>query len=87
MITAKDIFNLEREQIAELQFLLNNSNLSPNELEKVTYQLNDPITEGEYDELRKELTNRQISSLDRVRNGEYVNQWQINQAVRQASRE
>lgn len=84
MITAKNQFNLEREQIGELQYLLNNSTLSAEELEQVVYKLNDPITEGEYDELKKELTDRQISARDRIRNGEIVKQVDVNLAVMQA---
>lgn len=87
MISAKDEFTLEREMITELQFLLNNSNLSHDELEDVMEKINNPLTEAEFDELQKVLRNRQITSLDRVKNGEYVNQGQINQAVRQATRE
>lgn len=85
MITAKDIFSLERETIAELNYLLYHSNLSYDEKEAINERLND-ITEAEYFELEKSLRNRQINDLDRLRNGETLSASQINNAVKLAAK-
>lgn len=85
MITAKDIFSLERETIAELNFLLYNSNLSHEERDALSEKLNG-ITEAEYFELEKMLRNRQINDLDRLRNGETLSAAQINNAVKLAAK-
>lgn len=84
MIRAKDIFSLERDMIAETQYLLNNSNLSPDELEQVVNTLNDEISEQEYLELNQRLIDRQISPLDRIKNGEIVKVKDINIACAKA---
>lgn len=84
MITAKDQFNIEREHIEEMHFMLNNSNFSHDELEIIYEKLGDQMTEAEYDELKKRISDREITARDRIRNGEIVKQTQINEAVRQA---
>lgn len=85
MITAKDIFSLERETIAELNYLLYHSNLSYDEKEAINERLGD-ISEAEYFELEKSLRNRQINDLDRLRNGETLSASQINNAVKLATK-
>jgi hypothetical protein len=84
MIKAKDIFILEREMIAETVRRLAESNLSPEEQEEIFHRMEGDLTEQEYFDIQRVLTDRQTSPLTRVKNGETLNQSQINQAVRQA---
>lgn len=81
MINAKDIFTLEREMIAELQYRLYQSNLTHEERDAIDELLNTDLSESQYDEVMKKLSDREINALDRIRNGESLNQSQINQAV------
>lgn len=81
MISAKDEFFLEREHIQELANLIQRSDLTQDEIEQI--ELN--MTEGEFEQLKRTLVDREISSLERVRRGDTLNQWQINQAVKKAA--
>lgn len=85
MITAKDEFTLEREMIAETQKLMYGTNLSSEEQDEILYKLNG-LSESEYNELHKHLIDKQINSLDRLKNGETLNQWQVNAAVKRAAK-
>lgn len=85
MITAKDLFVIEQEMIAETLRLMQGSNLSSEEQEVILYGM-DGISEGEYDELNKNLIDRQITCLDRLKNGEYLNASQVNAAVIRAAK-
>lgn len=84
MINAKDEFSLEREMINEMQYYMNNSNLSSEELEIIVDQLNGEITEREYYEIQKRLIDRQIHPIDRLKNGEFMNVTQTNIAILKA---
>lgn len=85
MISAKDIFQIDREMIMEMQAKIYQTNLTPDEMDNIFYSL-DGITEGEWDELNKMISDREISDLDRIKNGEIVKQSQINAAVFKASK-
>lgn len=67
----------------ELQAMMYKTNLTQDELDQVFYSL-DGITEAEWDELNKKISDRQISDLDRLKNGEYVNMGQTDAAVSKA---
>ena len=85
MITAKDDFSLEREMIAEMQARLRETNLSHEEREQIMYSL-DGISEADWDELNKRISDNQINDLDRLKNGETLSQSQITAAVIKASK-
>lgn len=80
MISAKDIFTLEREMIAELQSLAYRANLSQEEMDEV-FKIE---TEAEYEERLAWLMERQTSELVKVKNGETLKASEINKAVEQA---
>lgn len=82
MISARDEFFLEREHIKELASLIERSDLTHDEIDGINLNM----TEQEYEELKRELQERELSSLERVRRGETLNQWQINEAVKQAAK-
>lgn len=84
MITAKDIFFLEREMIEELERL---SRILPHdEADELFEQLNG-ISEAEYNQMKWELEQRQTSPLNRIKNGETLSQKEISVAVMQACKE
>jgi hypothetical protein len=83
MITAKDIFTMEREMMAHAQYLLYQSDIPADEKEEIAYGLDD-MTEGEWDELQKRLSDRQISPLDRLKNGELLKSTELNLACLKA---
>lgn len=72
--------------IAELQYQLYHSNLTHEERDLIDEQLGKEMTEGEFEELKKRIGDREINPLDRIRNGESLNQAQINHAVLLASK-
>lgn len=76
---------IDREMAMEFQFKLSQTNLTQDELDNVT-EIIDCITEGEWDELNKRISDRQINDLDRLKNGEYVNMGQIDAAVIRAAK-
>lgn len=82
MITAKNIFTLEQEMISELVDLTYQAGLSSEEREHI---LSCEIDEFGYSYLLKTLSDRILSPLVRVRNGETVLMSDINKAVKQAS--
>ena len=84
MISAKDIFTLEREMMQELINLSYQANMSHEEREAVFGNL-EGITEQGYEELQRELLARQLNPLERIKNGETLKASEINQAVKKAA--
>lgn len=82
MISAKDEFFLERENIQELNRLIDHSDLSHEERERINLEL---ITEQEFEELKKTLSDRELSPLEAARRGMTMSAKQINKAVKRAA--
>ena len=82
MINAKNIFTLEQEMISELVDLTYQAGLSSEEREEI---LGNEIYEERYNDLLKTLSDRILSPLVRVRNGESLLMSDINKAVRAAA--
>jgi len=85
MITAKDIFIIEREMIAEVQYRLSQTPFSNEEKEDILYELED-MTEGQWDELQKRLSDNQIDPLNKLKNGELLKQTELNLACLKAAK-
>lgn len=86
MISAKDIFILEREMMAELNSLIYGAGLGSEEKEAI-YTALDSMDAPQYDELVKSLASRQISPLTRLKFGETLSAKEINHAVQKAANE
>lgn len=86
MITAKDIFIMEQEMIAEAQYLMHNASLSSEEMENINELLTSQITEQEWDLLHKTLLDRQTGPLTKIKNGELLKVRDINIACHKASK-
>jgi hypothetical protein len=84
MITAKDIFNLEQEMAAELASQIYEAGFSSEERNQIFAEFGE-MTEERYNELLKIVSDRQISPLARVRNGELLLMKDINKAVLMAA--
>lgn len=84
MITAKDIFILEQEMIQEAQYLMRTASLSPEEIEDLEDKL-PGISEAEWTELHKTLVDRQLSPLERLKNGELLRVRELNIACKKAT--
>lgn len=84
MITAKDEFSLEREMMQELYSLAYRANLSHEEMESFFDGI-EGITEQGYQELRQRLIAKELSPLERIKNGETLKASEINQAVFRAA--
>lgn len=85
MITAKDIFIMEQEMIAEAQYLMNNASLSPEEIEDIN-EILPSITESEWERLHKTLVDKQTDPLTKIKNGELLKVRDINIACYKASK-
>jgi acyl-CoA reductase-like NAD-dependent aldehyde dehydrogenase len=83
MITAKDIFNLEQEMAAELASQIYEAGFSSEERNQIFAEFGE-MTEERYNELLKIISDRQISPLARVRNGELLLISDVIKAVKQA---
>lgn len=83
MITAKDIFIMEQEMIAEAQYLMNNASLSPEEIEDIN-EILPSITESEWERLHKVLVDKQTDALTKIKNGETLSAREINLACLKA---
>jgi len=81
MISAKDEFFIEREQINELASLIKRSDLDSHEIDKITFDL----SEEQYHLLKRELIDREIKERERARRGQVMWPKQINKAVKQAA--
>jgi hypothetical protein len=81
MISAKDEFFLEREQINELANLINGSDMTHEQIDNLGFDL----TEDEFSQLKKTLLDRQISPLEAVKRGCILSAYQVNKAVKQAA--
>jgi len=84
MITAKDIFIMEQEMIQEAQYLMKTASLSPEQIEEIEYRL-PSISEAEWNELHKTLVDRQLSPLERLKNGELLKVRELNIACKKAA--
>lgn len=69
--------------IAEAQYLMNNTSLSPEEIEEINDRL-PSITESEWELLHKTLVDRQTNPLQRIKNGETLSAREINLACLKA---
>ncbi len=83
MINAKDIFVFEQELAAELASRIYEAGLSSEERSQIFAEFGE-MTEERYNELLKIISDRQISPLARVRNGELLLITDVIKAVKQA---
>jgi hypothetical protein len=83
LINAKDIFNLEQEMAAELASQIYEAGFSSEERAQIFAEFPE-MTEERYNELLKIVSDRQISPLARVRNGELLLITDVIKAVKQA---
>jgi hypothetical protein len=84
MITAKDDFTLEREMMQELYNMAYRANMSQEEMESF-FDGVEGITEQGFQELKQKLAGRELSPLERIKNGETLKASEINEAVRKAA--
>lgn len=78
MISAKDEFFLERENLNELNQLIQGSDLTQAEIEKIEFGAMD---ESEFERLKMDLTQRQITPLEKIRRGITCSAKEISMAV------
>jgi len=71
--------------IQEAQYLMNNTSLSPEEIEDINDLLPN-ITEREWESLRKTLIDKQTNPLQRIKNGELIRVKDLNIACFKASK-
>lgn len=81
MISAKDEFFLEREEIEELNNLINGSDLTHRERDEIDFNL----SKEQFEQLKQVLIHRQVDALERLKRGNYVNMGDINQAVKKSA--
>lgn len=82
MISAKDEFFLEREHIKEIASLVEKSDLTHDERENLNLE---QLSENEFDQLKRELIDRELKEREAVRRGCTLSAKQINEAVKQAA--
>lgn len=71
------------EQMNELKDLTNSASLTPEENEEYWLRFSRGVSREEYNIIWRELMDRQVSPIDKVRNGENVSQKEIKEAVKQ----
>ena len=69
--------------IQEAQYLMRTASLSPEQIEEIEYRL-PSISEAEWNELHKTLVDRQLSPLERLKNGQLLGSKELNIACRKA---
>lgn len=74
---------MEQEMIQEAQYLMRTASLSPEQIEEIEYRL-PSISEAEWNELHKTLVDRQLSPLERLKNGQLLGSKELNIACRKA---
>lgn len=85
MITAKDIFSLEREMIEEIQGLVYSSDMSPEQKRNVFESLAGEISADEFEKIRLRVLDHQLDPLVRIKNGDLLKMKDVNKAVKKAA--
>lgn len=85
MISAKDEFFLEREMLNELQQMIYEADLSPEQQSIIYEKFDSELTISDFENIKKEILQNKIHPLTKIKNGETLLQKQINKAVQKAA--